>query len=71
MTRVGFETQPCQSRFPLLWRFLTTRPRRRLFIANMHLETRVTNRPGMAGTVQELTSGVPCPGLGHFCPGIY
>ena len=25
----------------------------------------------MAGTVQELTSGVPCPGLGHFCPGIY
>ena len=32
---------------------------------------RVTNRPGMAGTVQELTSGVPCPGLGHFCPGIY
>ena len=32
---------------------------------------RVANRPGMAGTVPELTSGVPCPGLGHFCPGIY
>ena len=32
---------------------------------------RATNRPGMAGTVQELTSGVPCSGLGHFCPGIY
>ena len=32
---------------------------------------RATNRPGMAGTVPELTSGVPCPGLGHFCPGIY
>ena len=22
-------------------------------------------------TVPELTSGVPCPGLGHFRPGIY
>ena len=27
--------------------------------------------PGMAGTVPELMSGVPCPGMGHFCPGIY
>ena len=26
---------------------------------------RATNRPGMAGTVPELTSGVPCPGMGH------
>ena len=33
--------------------------------------TRVANRPGMAGTVPELTSDVPCLGLGHFCPGIY
>ena len=32
---------------------------------------RATNRPGMAGTVSELTSGVPCPGMGHVCPGIY
>ena len=36
-----------------------------------HSKARVANRPGMAGTVPELTSGVPCPGLGHFCPGIY
>ena len=32
---------------------------------------RVANRPGMAGTVPELTSFVPCPGLGYFCPGSY
>ena len=32
---------------------------------------RVTYRPGMAGAVQELTSDVPCAGLGHFCPGSY
>ena len=31
----------------------------------------VANRPGMPGTVPELTSGVPCPGPGHVCPGIY
>jgi len=30
---------------------------------------RVANRPGMAGIVPELTHGVPCPGLGSFCPG--
>ena len=35
------------------------------------LPTRVANRPGMLGTVPELTSGVPCPGPGHVCPGIY
>ena len=34
-------------------------------------QARATNRPGMAGTVPELTSGVPCPGMGHVCPGIY
>ena len=34
-------------------------------------QRRATNRPGMAGRVQELMSGVPCPGLSHFCPGIY
>ena len=33
--------------------------------------SRVANRPGMAGTVPELTSGVSCPGLGHFCLGSY
>ena len=32
---------------------------------------RVANRPGMPGTVPELTSGAPCPGPGHVCPGIY
>ena len=32
---------------------------------------RVANRPGMPGTVAELTSGIPCPGPGHVCPGIY
>ena len=40
-------------------------------VNKLHIRTRVANRPGMAGTVPELTSGVPCPGLGHFCPGIY
>ena len=38
---------------------------------NMSVTNRVANRPGMAGTVPELTSDVPCLGLGHFCPGIY
>ena len=32
---------------------------------------RVANRPGMPGTVLELTFGVPCPGPSHVCPGIY
>jgi len=34
-------------------------------------ESKVANRPGMSGTVPELTSGVRCPGLGHFRPGSY
>ena len=33
-------------------------------------ETRVANRPGMAGTVPELTSAVLCPGLTRICTGI-
>jgi len=32
---------------------------------------RVANRPGMPGTVPELTSDVPCPEPDHVCPGIY
>jgi len=31
---------------------------------------RVANRPGMAGTVPELTHTVPCPGLTRICTGI-
>ena len=38
---------------------------------NDDVRRRVANRPGMAGTVPELTSFVPCPGLGYFCPGSY
>ena len=33
------------------------------------IDSRVANRPGMAGIVPELTHGVPCPGRGSFCPG--
>jgi len=33
------------------------------------VHNRLANRPGMAGIVQELTHGVPCPGRGSFCPG--
>ena len=35
-------------------------------------QSRLVNRPGMAGIVPELTQGVPCPGRGSFesfCPG--
>ena len=32
---------------------------------------KIANHPRMAGTVLELTSGVPCPRLGCFCPGSY
>jgi len=35
------------------------------------VKPRVANRSGMDGTVPELTSGVPCPRLGHFFPGSY
>ena len=31
----------------------------------------MTDRGVGLPTVPELTSGVPCPGLGHFCHGIY
>ena len=31
---------------------------------------RANNRPGMAGTVPELTSAVSCPGMTHVYPGL-
>ena len=37
----------------------------------IHGSARATNHPGMVRTVQELTSGILCLGLGHFCPRIY
>ena len=39
--RIDLELLPCQLRSPSIWRFLTARPRGRLFITNMHLEKHI------------------------------
>ena len=70
-----WKTNDTAEKYPLLWQkaqlYVIAFPSSYLVESGFSHVSRVANRPGMPGTVPELTSGVPCPGPGHVCPGIY